>query len=170
MAYCGILFTLNVLNLENKKLRKNFKAWYHLKMTSQSTWWIMKKSNFTAKWLQKVRKLPWLSFSKLFWLARNYWKTLTGIKPLSGIGLTKHLQQNINQQITLRKFSFVDHLIREILTLTADFVNYTLTNISYFLRTFSKFLHESNFFFAKINKKFNYELTPFLIMFIFHHR
>ena len=130
----------------------------------------MNKSNFTPKWLQKVIKVQWLSFSKLSWLARNYWRTLEGIKPPSVIDLTKHLPQNINQQITLRKFNFVDHLIREMLTFTADFVNYSLTNISYFLRMFSKFLHESNFSFAKINKKFSYELTHFLIMFILHHR
>ena len=130
----------------------------------------MTKSNFTPKWLQKVRKVLWLSFSKLFWLTRNYWKTLVGIKPPSVINLTKHLPQNINLQITLGKFNFVNHLIHEMLTFTGDFVNYTFTNTSYFLRTFSKFLHESNFSFATINKKFNYELTHFLIMFILHHR
>ena len=95
---------------------------------------------------------------------------LTSSLKLATGDLTKHLPQNINLQITLRKFNFVDHLIREMLTFTADFVNYSLTNISYFLRMFSKFLHESNFSFAKINKKFSYELTHFLIMFILHHR
>ena len=114
----------------------------------------MNKSNFTPKRFQNVKKVLWLSFSKLFWLARNYWKKLVAIKPPSVIDLTKHLPQNINQQITLGKFNFVDHLIREMLAFAADFVNYTLTNTSYFLLTFSKFLHECNFSFAKLNKTF----------------
>ena len=96
---CGILFTLNILNLENKKLRKNPKCDAIWKWLHDSTWWIMNRSNFTPKWLQKVRKALWLSLSKIFWLARNYWKTLAGIKSPSGIGLTKHLPQNITYKL-----------------------------------------------------------------------
>ena len=126
---CGILFTMNVLNLENKKLNPpplpekktttKKTAWYHLKIRYYSTWWIMNKSNLTHKWLQKVKKALRLSASKLFWLTRNHWKTLADIKSPSGIGFTKHLPHNINHQTTFRRFNFADHLIREILTFTA---------------------------------------------------
>ena len=78
---------------------------------------------------------------KAFLVSKKLLKETCGYKTpvcdrLNKTSTTKH------KQITFRKFKFVDHLIREMLAFTADFLNYILTNISYSLRMFSKFLHE----------------------------